>query len=421
MRNKLVTAIVGMTVAVIALYGLPRAYFLADLVQSQEERNVQRSLALIAVVITEREDRGTPVTQQSLDRLLDAGESIEYVDPGGVTTTAGTPPEGHESDIVRTSSLAGGSVVTLARAGDVVDRRVSEALMPLVLIGLGLTLLAGVVGFLLARRLARPFQELADSAGHLGRGRFDLEVPHYTSVPEAERIGAALRGAAHRLDELLQRERRFAVNASHQLRTPITALRLELEDLSMWPQTPPDVAEELAGYLPELDRLGEAISDLLDLSRGERVGTVSQVDLEELAEEAVERWRADAEASGRALVHVRSGRVAAELPRGPLAQILDVLIENAIRHGSGRITVDTDDLGRHLTIRVSDEGSRQLDSDVFHRGARGSTSLGHGIGLAVASELAEAMGGHLALDKAPHTTFVVMLPGPVGVESVSEM
>ena len=108
---------------------------------------------------------------------------------------------------------------------------------------LGLVLLAAVTGFLLAKRLARPFGELADAADHLGQARFDVALPHY-SIPEAEAIGAALRRASTQLDSLVEREREFAANVSHQLRTPVTALRLTLEDLSMWPETPPTVAAE---------------------------------------------------------------------------------------------------------------------------------------------------------------------------------
>ena len=93
-------------------------------------------------------------------------------------------------------------------------------------------------------------------------GRFDVEVPHY-GVPEAEAIGSALRRSARDLDALVRREREFAVSASHELRTPVTALRLEIEDVASWPQTPPDVAEELSRALAELDRLSATISTLL--------------------------------------------------------------------------------------------------------------------------------------------------------------
>ncbi len=407
MRERLVAALVGMTIAVIALYGIPRAYLLADLVQQQEERKVERSVDLLAVIVAERSHDRAPVTEGYLSRLLNAAEGIRYVAPDGTVVSAGVEPSGDGSDIVMTRDLASGGTVTLARSGALVDRRVSDALLPLVVLGLVLTGLSAVGGFWLARRLARPFQELAGAAARLGSGRFDLEVPHY-SVPEAERIGSALRESSEQLEELVRREREFAVNASHQLRTPITALRLELEDLAQWPETPDTVSAELELALTELDRLSDAITELLGLARGRRQGAAVELDLTELVDEAVDRWRPHAEALGRRVLHDRSGPLRVRATPGPVKQILDVLIENACTHGSGAISVATSDAGTYRCVSVSDEGAAVLDHRVFHRGVSGAG--GTGVGLAVASELAEAMGGRLDLDDAPVTTFVLRIP-----------
>src|SRR5690606_34813445 len=142
-------------------------------------------------------------------------------------------------DIIEQRDLPGGGSLTLSRSRDLINQRISDALVPLIAVGLGLTVLAAGFGYVIARRLSRPFGELAVAAERLGSGRFDVDPPHY-KIPEAEAIGDALRGSSERLAELVRREREFAANASHQLRTPITALRLELEDLSLWPQTPPE-------------------------------------------------------------------------------------------------------------------------------------------------------------------------------------
>ena len=96
----------------------------------------------------------------------------------------------------------------------------------------------------------------------LGSGRFDLDVPHY-EVPEAEEVGQALLTSARSLDQLVQRERDFAVNASHELRTPLTAVRLHLEDLRMWTTTSPETSAELAVVLTELTRLDNAVAAFL--------------------------------------------------------------------------------------------------------------------------------------------------------------
>ena len=273
MRDRLVAILVGLTVAVIALYGIPRAYFVADLVHDSEVRSVERSADLISRLLGERQSSTVPgaVTESALEPLIGPDEAIEYVSPGGATTLAGDIERTGADDISATRSLAGGGRLTVWRSGAVVEDRVSGALIPLVLLGVGLLVVTALVGAWLARRLSRPFIELAAVAEDIGRGRFDVEVPHY-SVPEAEAIGDALRRGGAQLDMLLQRERDLAVNASHELRTPIAALRLELEDLSMWPETPPAVADELRRYIPELKRLSTAVTHYLDTARDQRRG-----------------------------------------------------------------------------------------------------------------------------------------------------
>ncbi|MFC7490746.1 MULTISPECIES: HAMP domain-containing sensor histidine kinase [unclassified Knoellia] len=412
MRERLVAALVGMTIAMVALYGVPRAYLLADLVTTQENRKVERSADLLTVVIAERTADASPVTSEFLGGLLNEGEGIAYVAPDDSVVRAGEQSSGSSNDIVQTRRLEGGGSLTMTRSGALVDQRVSEALLPLILIGLALVVLAAGVGFVLARRLARPFGELAEAADHLGEARFDLELPHY-SIPEAEAIGVSLRRASAQLDLLVEREREFAANVSHQLRSPVTALRLTLEDLSMWPETPPTVAAELTETMSELDRLSSAVTEILDLSRGRRLGDAVDLDLSGLVAEAVARWRPKLAAAGRELVHEPAEPVLAHVVPGPVVQVLDVLLENACAHGEGTVVAGARDLGKFLHLGVVDEGDRAVGNEVFQRGASSQDSTGHGLGLTIASQIAISLGGYLTLADAPTTTFVLVLPAPV--------
>lgn len=409
MRERLIAALVGATVALIALYGIPRAYMLADQVEAQETRKIERSVDLLGVLMAERRHDSAPVTADYLKDLINEAERIEYVAPDGTRVETGERPAPHEQDITISRPVAGGGQITLSRSGRLVDQRISDALLPLVLLGLALTVVAAALGLVLARRLSRPFTELAGQADQLGHGRFDLEERHY-SIPEAERIGQALRASAQRLDELVRREREFAVNASHQLRTPITALRLELEDLTLWPETPPEVGAHLTASLVELDRLSAAITDQLDLARRHRLSDAADVDLADLAAGAVRRWEDALTSRDRRLVQDGDQSVRAHLPPGPVLQVLDVLIENAATHGAGTVTLDVVDAGTHVQVRVADEGRAPVGSEVFRRGVSRQTSDGIGVGLAVAAELAEAIGGYLSVDETPPTCFVLRLP-----------
>jgi len=406
MRERLVIALVGMTVAVIALYGIPRAYFLADLVHDQEQHRVERVADLVAGTLAERHHAGRPVTQEFLRTLVGEGEGVRLTSPGHPSLTAGADRAG--SKVEASSEVDGGERVTVWRSGDAVDAMVSEALLPLVLLGLGLLVLSAGIGFVLAGRLSRPFRRLAVAAERLGQGRFDADIPRST-IPEAEAIGSALRGAATQLDALVGREQHFAVHASHELLTPVAALRLELEDLSLWPQTPPDVARQLDAARTGLDRLSDALRDLLSRTVTVPQTTAIDLDLAALSGQVVEGWLTAAAAEGRELVHESSGVVAARVAPGVVIEVLDALVENALRHGAGRISVRADDLGTHLRVRVSDEGRRRVASDVLH-GSSGAQAASPAGGMPRAAGLAEAVGGHLRVSDAELTTVDLMLP-----------
>ncbi len=410
MRDRLVLAFVGLTVAVIGLYGVPRAYFLADLVRDQARTSLTGSAAVIEDLVTERTRGGGEVDAELLRGALSAADRIELDRPGQSALVVGDSAPG-AGGVTVSRRLNDGATLRLSMSGESIGASIRTALKPLILLGLALAFAAAVLGALIARRLSRPFQDLAAFSRELGHGRFDIDVPSY-AVPEADAIGASLRGAAGQLDDLVRREREFAANASHQLRTPITALRLSLEDLTLWPETDPAVAEELGHGLDELDRLSGAIDELLDLARGRRIEAQQVVDLMAVVRGCEARWSRRLAAESRELVVGQVGRRSrTRVPLGPLEQVLDVLIDNARKHGRGTITVEVRDAGTHLEVVVGDEGAAGLGPEVFRRGVSTGAAGSEGIGLAVAAELAEVCGGHLSLDPdSAVTRFVLWLP-----------
>lgn len=410
MRERLVIAFVGLTLAVIGLYGVPRAYFLADLVRDQESTTIDGTSAVLAGLVEERRRAGGEVDAALLEHGLTGADRVEYRPADGAAIAVGAPADG-EGGIVATRAVPGGGSLELSVSGDAVSSSVRAAITPLVLLGLALAVGSAVLGFALARRMSRPFQELAVLSRELGHGRFDVDVPSY-AVPEAEEIGASLRGAAAQLDDLVRREREFAANASHQLRTPVTALRLGLEDLTLWPETTPEVREELERGIAELDRLNAAVDELLDLARGRRIDAHEVVDLVAVAQAGVARWERRLASEEREIAFRQEGRRSrTRVPGGPVEQVLDVLVDNARKHGEGTILVEVRDAGTHLEVAVGDEGTPSFGADVFRRGVTTGAAGSEGIGLAVAAELADLCGGHLSLDTAsPTTRFVLWLP-----------
>lgn len=409
MRDRLLVAFVALTFGVVAAFLVERGYATAEVIHDQEERKVGRSAAVVAGLVGASE---VEVTEELLGSVLFDGEHAVYVDEAGRSVEAANHASvdhvDESGDITVTVPVEGGGTLTVTRDAALVDERVADALLPLVLVALGLVAAAGGVAVWLARRFSRPFSELAEVAGHIGRGDFDVRVPRYT-MPEADALARALRASAADLDVLVRRERDFAAHASHELRTPITATRLELEDLALSPQTPPEVVARLADALAQLDRLSTTVADMLDATRESRVGTSVDIDLAALVRDAVARWpgrtdRADRGAD-RPVVAECDGVVPVRMPVGSLLQVMDVLIGNAVTHGEGTVTVTVSDTDAYAEVRVADEGPHDRAVEGAKRpGVGGARSL------ATAAEIVEALGGQLRLTDDPCTTFSLVLP-----------
>jgi signal transduction histidine kinase len=405
MRERLVAVIVGVTFVVISLYGVPRAYFLANQVENDAERSVSRSSWLIALVLAERESGGGPVDGAFLDGLLADGESLTYEAADGTVVTAGTREGSSDSDVVATRELPDGGAVTLTRSGEVVQGRITRALLPLIFLGVGLLAFSAAVASMIARRLARPFQELAVAATDLGRGRFDREVRHYR-VPEAEAIATALRTSAGQLDSLIKRERDFAVTASHELLTPLAATRLELEDLSLRLRDDHETGAQLQASIVALDRFTEAVHGLLEQDREARQSASADLDLGVLAEQIVVDWQPRLADDGREIRVERRAAVRLHAVPREMAQMLDELIRQACEGGEGTVVVDVGEEPSFVVVGVSDDGPRRYDASIVH----GARPVPGSAPLAAAALLAEAQGGYVSVEESPLTRVRALLP-----------
>jgi len=279
-----------------------------------------------------------------------------------------------------------------------------------------LTLLAGVVAIaalavvaavVLGRRLAAPLERLAAAARRLGHGDFTTRAPR-SRVAELDAVGEALDATAARLDDLVARERAFSANASHQLRTPLAALRLELESMELRGDAPEDLPRAIA----QVDRLEATIAVLLSVARDAPRGD-AVTDLAALTDAIEHRWRGPLAREGRPLrVAIRSDRPAARAAPGVLDQVLEVLVANAALHGRGAVTLTVRDADGSVAVDVGDEG-QGFAGDVeaaFARRARSGTADGHGIGLALARALVQGEGGQLLVARAaPRPLLTVLL------------
>ena len=259
----------------------------------------------------------------------------------------------------------------------------------------------------LAHRLLRPLLRLRDAAERIGTG--DVAAPHASGLAEIDAIAAVLTTSSARVEASLTRERAFSADVSHQLRTPLTGLRLTLENELEQPRSDPH--EALNEALSDVDHLEATIEGLLALAR-DTMDRRSLIDLCDPLNACAATWRAKFQADGRELVLMgTTAAIQVRASASAVSEILDVLVGNARAHARGTVTVEVERRLAGAAIRVSDQGPGLADpSSLFRR--RDADAKGIGIGLALARRLAEAEGGTLTLTNyVGHCTFELLLPG----------
>jgi signal transduction histidine kinase len=304
-----------------------------------------------------------------------------------------------------------------------VDAAVRSSWLALLLIGLAVVAAGLVLAWLLAGSMARPVERLGAAAGRLGRGDLGARVEPQ-GPQEIESVGRSFNRMADALAGNLAAQRDFVANASHQLRTPLTGIKLRLEAIRGEGGT---AAEEATKAEAELDRLSALVDDLLALARASSDETTGEVvDLSAAAATAARRWEEPAASSGHELVLGDStgGRVWAA--RTDVAHIFDNLIENAIRYTppGTTVTIQTGRAGSGSELVVSDTGpgippmDRERIFERFYRGADGrSAGPGTGLGLAIVAELTERWDGRVELLDGPGTRVRARFPAPAADSS----
>jgi signal transduction histidine kinase len=419
-RTRVRRAIVGTVALALLLLGVPLAAALNSVYRGQAETRLEGEAARVLVV--------APGPRGPLPRPRYPRTALGLYDEQG-RRTAGTGPAvdasarragrsrgevrrraGDELVVALPYRATGGATASVRAASPYADvrRRTYRAELLTALLAALVLGVAWLVGSRRARALALPFERLTADAQALGRGDFGLRA-QATGLVEADAAGVALEETASRIGALLDRERAFSADASHQLRTPITRLRLGLESALLDPSADREVA--LREAVRRLDGLEQTVTSLLELARD--AGPVGgPCDVAEVVREGAARW-------GDVQVAVQPDLPLAACRPTALAQVLDVLVDNAQRHGAGVVQVAVRRAGTGVAVDVSDEGPG-LGPDPEQAFVRRSPeALGHGIGLSLARSLAAAEGGRLVVtDPGPGPVLSVLLPAAGGSEGV---
>jgi signal transduction histidine kinase len=420
-RRVLIALLAVTTLAVVAFF-VPAAIAIRttqqrerELEQRQDELELQREASVVATRVALGLSRDVLQPRQP-DHVIGVyapnGELVAGRGPriatDDVTRLAidGNIAEGRSDNAniaaVPVRLLDDGSAVVVRIEAPVSTSDTSFARSLLGLGGAALAILAvaAAVATWLSRRLNRPIDELRAWSQASVRGTDD--APPRTGIGEIDSLRDALVGSRTRIDELLQRERSFSSQVSHQLRTPVAAMRVAVEAEIEAPR--PDRTTVLHESIDQLDRLESTITSLLALAR-DTAREPAPCDIGALIRERIVVWSRAAAVGRRIDVSAPTGDVTVDADA--LGHIVDVLVDNAMTHGQGAIRLTASHHANALIVDVADDGTTPSSSDVFAERGRDSE---HGIGLRLARSLAESCNGSLSLLAQPTTTFRLTLP-----------
>ena len=266
-------------------------------------------------------------------------------------------------------------------------------------------LLASLIGYFVAGAALRPVERMRTRAASITEQHLSERLPVPPANDEIARLGATLNQMLARLEQAVKRERSFVSDASHELRAPLALIRTEVELALDLPRSAGELQAALSSIGEEADRLSQLADDLLLLARldeGELPLRKEPLDISSLLHDVAERYQRRAADDGRS-IHVDAPELRIEADRVRLEQALVNLVENALRHGVGTITLTGASAPNRVEIHVADEGHGFPDSvaetafERFTRGDPARTSSGAGLGLAIVKTIVEAHGGSVAL------------------------
>ncbi|MDH3248263.1 MAG: ATP-binding protein [Acidimicrobiia bacterium] len=439
MTRRLILSYLTVTMFVLIVLEVPFAGLVADRQRRELVTGLERDALILATIYEDALDRNAPYSPTpALDYAEESGTRVVVVDVDGrsivdtvrnvnddfsnrqeiaralsgeiASGTRRSEDLGRDLLFVAVPVASGGRIYGAVRiTADPADVEATIHRFWWTLAGVAVVVLAAMalVGWVIARSITRPIVAVRDAAVRAGSGDLDVAIEIGDAPPELSELVHRFNEMAGRLSDLIDRQRSFVGDASHQLRTPLTGLRLRLENLEAMVDS--DALPEVEGALAEVERLGRLVEQLLTLARAEDAPIEPEpVDLTELVAERGDLWAAVAAEHGISIsCHgTHDGPVMGLALPGALDQILDNLIDNAlsVAPDGSQIVVGVEPGRSRHRVRVTDSGPGMTEEEMqraFDRFWRSDTSTaGTGLGLAIVRRLAEASGGSAWLEAA---------------------
>jgi len=442
MARRIVLAVLAVVAAVLGSVAVP----LGVITTGQDVRAFQNEARVAAVTLTnvaeERLDdkvHGSALAR-TVEQLAHGGDRVLVLDSAGrpLVASAARPPvtaaqlahakatgktttyQQEDTFLVvapvrRDAGSGTAGVVVLARPTAAIERQAAVLWGVIAAVSTAGLLAAALVAIGLARWVRRPLSNLETAAQELGEGRLSTRAPVETGPREVRELAVNFNSMAARLEALVIGNQATVVDVSHQLRSPLAALRLRLDLLAQ--DSDAATAAELAGAQEEIARLSRLVNGLLAVARAENVATVQvNLQLDVVIKTRVAAWLPAADERDVRL-DADVERMNVRMGEGYLEQILDNLIANAldVLTGGGAIWITAEAVGERARIIVADNGpgmSGQQQRTAFRRFAT-SNGGGTGLGLAIVDRLTVASGGTAALSDTPGGGLTVTIDLPI--------
>lgn len=438
MTRRLVVTYVSLTVLVAGLLGIPLALAYQHDVQHERTLQVQGGTSTLATLVDDSLEHADSVTVPILAERYstELNARIAVVDEHGriLGSAGGSVPfarileaagpaaasravSGSAAGVryVAAPVSGGGHVIAVYRSVGV-NGSVRGYWLLIGLLAAVAVLAAIVIGIGLARTITRPLRSLEQATAAAGEGRLATRVPE-SGPPELRSLARSFNHAAANLERVLAAQAAWVSDASHQLRTPLAALQLRLENLQRGsePQPDPEALEAALGEVHRLTRLTDGLLALGRLDGGTPAG--HRIALEPLIRERVALWRTLADEHGVGIVANVTGDPVVASEEGRIEQVLDNLLSNALDASTAGVTITVNAFPSNgqVEIHVVDEGDGLSPEELrraFDRFWRGGSGDGSGLGLAIVRQLVTADHGRVELRTAPSGGIdaVVQLP-----------